>query len=172
MRAEKPGKLPRTRPGDPTFARCGHENGGANLTPQGKCRACKNASQLAYLAKRAGKPAPRSAKTAAEPDPVQAKIAAAMERSKPLVADALRLGRAITATPGLIGAPHAAAAAKWRGQCPMLDSGSGKRCSLPGRHEMPHSASGRTFSAAAAINVAEMGGTVRELDQHAVRGAS
>lgn len=108
-----------------------------------KCLTCRREYQNAwYAAKRAkaGKAAAPKAKSA-DPVPVQEVIATASQPP----------------------APHAEAAKKWAGQCPMLDSGTGKRCSLQAGHAMPHSASGRTFSAAAAINLTAMGGSVREV---------
>jgi hypothetical protein len=136
VRAEKPTRLPRSRPGDATFARCGHLRSGENLieyvykneTKQ-LCRTCKNEKQRA---RRDGAAA--------------SKVAPVVEAP-------------ITVT--LPAPAHAAAAAKWAGSCPMLDSDSGRRCSLPGGHPLPHNASGRPFSAAAAVNIAAMGGTVR-----------
>ncbi len=113
-----------------------------------QCKTCRLVAHTKYReAKRAARP------PAPAPAPLKVVVVAPQPEQKP--------------------APHAAAAAKWKGQCPMLDSGTGKRCSLDGRHEGMHSASGRLFSAAAAVNVAAMGGSIRrELDEQALRGAA
>lgn len=69
-------------------------------------------------------------------------------------------------------ATHAAAASRWQRQCTILDSETGKRCSLMTPHQLPHSASGRTFTHG--FNPADLGGTsrpTREIDQQAKRGA-
>ncbi len=139
-RAEKPvraepstEKRARTKPGDATFA-CGHARSEANTSTQGKCRECKNASQIRYLAKKAGAPVPATKQLSKPEAPAPAK-------------------------PALVAAPHAAAATVWQKQCPMLDFESGRRCSLMAPHPMPHNASGRTFTTA--VNQAELGGTNR-----------
>lgn len=156
VRAEPKPKAAPSKAAEATFG-CGHprtdENSdiGSYVKKNGEksrnCRACRIATQ-----KRA-----RDRKAKAEPDAVQAhaKTFGLAKVPEPKLTVAL----APIAEPKAV--PHIEAVKKWAAQCPMLDSETGKRCSLEARHDGLHSASGRLFSNAAAINVAEMGGSVR-----------
>ncbi len=165
------------------------------------CRACKAAAQAAWYARKSGKKPAQKAVAEPEPEPAPVvglakhcskcgKRTAASEgvcaacdptgltKKKALrdqeKREKLERRQALADEFKAAAKPeptHAAAAAKWQKQCPILDFETGKRCSLMAPHPMPHSASGRTFHTG--INPLEFGGSsrpARSIDAHAMRG--